>query len=79
MKERTGPKLGFTTPMDKWLDRWLHREANDYLLGTGSHLPDHLKADAVRGVLTESVAGRPRTRQLLSLYVLETWLRGNQV
>jgi asparagine synthase (glutamine-hydrolysing) len=79
MKERTGPKLGFTAPMEKWLDRWLHREANDYLLGTGSHLPEHLKADAVRGVLTESVAGRPRTRQLLSLYVLETWLRGNEV
>jgi asparagine synthase (glutamine-hydrolysing) len=79
MKERTGPKLGFTTPMDQWLDRWLHREARDYLLGSRSRLPDHLKADAVRGVLTESTAGRPRTRQLLSLYVLETWLRGNQV
>ena len=78
MKERTGTKLGFSTPLDRWLGRWLHREADAYLLGTGSQLPDHLKPDAVRGVLTESVAGRPRTRQLLSLYVLETWLRGNQ-
>ena len=79
VKERTGPKLGFTAPMERWLDRWLHAEADGYLLGAGSHLGDHLRPDAVRGVLTESVAGKPRTRQLLSLYVLETWLRGNQV
>ena len=78
MKERTGIKLGFSAPMDRWLDRWLHREADGYLLGAGARLQEHLKPEAVRGVITESIAGRPRTRQLLSLYVLETWLRGNQ-
>jgi asparagine synthase (glutamine-hydrolysing) len=77
MKERTGAKLGFTAPMDRWLTRWLHAESSHYLLGAGARLPDHLRPDAVRGVLTDSVAGKPRTRQLLSLYVLETWLRGN--
>ena len=79
MKERTGAKLGFSAPMDRWLNTWLQREAESYLLGTGSHLPDHLQSGAVRELLVESNAGRPRTRQLLSLYVLETWLRGNQV
>jgi asparagine synthase (glutamine-hydrolysing) len=78
VKERTGPKLGFTAPMDRWLGRWLHAEADRYLLGSGSRLSGHLQPQAVRGVLAEGVAGRPRTRQLLSLYVLETWLRGNQ-
>ena len=77
VKERTGPKLGFTAPMDRWLTRWLHTEADGYLLGSQSRLASHLRPDAVRGVLTESAAGKPRTRQLLSLYVLETWLRGN--
>jgi asparagine synthase (glutamine-hydrolysing) len=77
VRERTGPKLGFTAPMDCWLARWLHAEADGYLLGAQSRLPGVLQPDAVRGVLTESAAGRPRTRQLLSLYVLETWLRGN--
>jgi asparagine synthase (glutamine-hydrolysing) len=77
MKERTGPKLGFTAPMDRWLSRWLTKEADGYLLGSQARLTAHLKPEAVRGVLTESAAGKPRTRQLLSLYVLETWLRGN--
>jgi asparagine synthase (glutamine-hydrolysing) len=79
VRERTGRKLGFTAPMDRWLDHWVHTAAEGYLLGAGSRLPDHLQTDAVRGVLTESAAGKPRTRQLLSLYVLETWLRGNRV
>lgn len=77
MRERTGRKLGFSTPMDRWLDRWVHTSAEGYLLGRDSRLSGHLKADAVRGVLREGVSGRPRTRQLLSLYVLETWLRGH--
>jgi hypothetical protein len=65
--------------MDRWLHHWVGTAAEAYLLGAGARLPDHLRSDAVRGVLTESAAGKPRTRQLLSLYVLETWLRGNQV
>jgi asparagine synthase (glutamine-hydrolysing) len=76
LRGRTGRKLGFTTPIDHWLDRWAAHEANAYLLGPDAHLPSHLRAESISSILTESRAGRPRARQLLSLYVLETWLRG---
>ncbi len=76
-REGGGPKLGFTAPMDRWLDRWLRDDAGQYLLGSGARLPGHIDGGAVQRVLVEAAGGRPRTRQLLSLYVLETWLRGN--
>jgi asparagine synthase (glutamine-hydrolysing) len=73
---RTGRKLGFTTPVDRWLTRWVNSEAPDYLSGKGARLPWHVDRGAISAILAETAAGRPRTRQLLSLYVLETWLRG---
>ncbi|MEO8294540.1 MAG: asparagine synthase (glutamine-hydrolyzing) [Gemmatimonadota bacterium] len=73
---RVGRKLGFTTPVDQWLSRWAHRKGEHYLAGKNACLPHHLDRDAVCGILQESRSGRPRARQLLSLYVLETWLRG---
>ncbi len=76
-KARTGAKAGFTTPMDAWFERWLTVEADAYLCGSAARLPDVLRRDAVRDLLTGVRERRlPRTRQLLSLYVLETWLRG---
>ena len=73
---RTGKKLGFTTPIDRWLAHWAGSAADDYLAGPTARLPWHFDRGHLRRVLAESAAGRPRTRQLLSLYVLETWLRG---
>jgi asparagine synthase (glutamine-hydrolysing) len=74
-RERTGRKLGFTTPVERWLTRWAMTGAREYLLGKDSQLPGHLEPAALSRVLDESNSGRPRVRQLLSLYVLETWLR----
>lgn len=76
IRERTGRKLGFTSPIDRWMTRWAATDAGSYLLGADSRVPDHLRGDAVKQVLAESGRGLPRSRQLLSLYVLETWLRG---
>lgn len=70
-----GRKLGFTTPVDEWLGRWAIREAEPFLLGPGSRLPEYLRPELLRPVLAEVKQGQPRGRQLLSLYVLETWLR----
>ncbi|MEP7327317.1 MAG: asparagine synthase (glutamine-hydrolyzing) [Gemmatimonadota bacterium] len=70
-----GRKLGFTTPVDEWLARWALQEAEPYLLGAGSVLPAYLRPELLRPVLDEAAGGQPRGRQLLSLYVLETWLR----
>ncbi|HXM39261.1 MAG TPA: asparagine synthase (glutamine-hydrolyzing) [Gemmatimonadales bacterium] len=74
---RTGAKAGFTLPLDAWFNRWLAAEARTYLCGSAARLPDVLRGDAVRTLLDGVERhGLPRTRQLLSLYVLETWLRG---
>jgi hypothetical protein len=74
---RTGRKLGFSTPLDDWFGAWLERDAEPFLLGPRACTPDYLDADAVRGLLVEArELGMPRSRQLMSLYVLEGWLRG---
>ena len=72
---RTGRKLGFTTPLDSWFARWVHDSAETYLLRDGACTPSVLSGAAVRRVIDDARRGRPRSRQLLSLYVLETWLR----
>jgi asparagine synthase (glutamine-hydrolysing) len=76
-KARVGEKAGFATPMDAWFREWVERHAEQYLLGSKARLLDYLRRDAVKALL-ESVRrrGLARARQLLSLYVLETWLRG---
>src|SRR5207248_9287581 len=76
-KASVGKKLGFTTPLDEWFARWVTTEAQEHLLGSRARLPSYLRADSVRNLLSD-VRDRalPRARQLLSLYVLECWLRG---
>ena len=73
---RTGTKLGFTSPIASWLSQWARRAAQPYLTGAGARLPAYVRPEAIKGIIGESASGRPRSRQLLSLYVLETWLRG---
>ena len=76
-RARLGRKLGFSTPLDAWFRGWLARDAEPFLLGPEARIPDYLSGDAVRRLLAEARdKGRPRSRQLMSLYVLEGWLRG---
>jgi len=76
-RARLGRKLGFSTPLDAWFRAWLDRDAEPFLLGPEARTPDYLSGDAVRRLLGEARdGGRPRSRQLMSLYVLEEWLRG---
>lgn len=73
---RTGRKLGFSTPLDNWFQSWLRSDADAYLLGKEARAPAFLEAGSMRSLLTDvRDRGLPRTRQVLSLYVLETWLR----
>jgi asparagine synthase (glutamine-hydrolysing) len=74
---RRGRKLGFATPLDRWFSSWVATDAEEMLLGRGSLASTVLNAETVRSVVREARdQGRPRSRQLLSLYVLESWLRG---
>jgi len=74
---RVGRKLGFSTPLDAWFRAWLEQDAEPFLLGREARTPNYLSGDAVRRLLAEARGkGRPRSRQLMSLYVLEGWLRG---
>ncbi len=74
---RVGRKLGFSAPVDRWFARWVREDAEGYLLGRGSRAPEFLRAEPIRTLLRD-VRDRklPRARQLVSLYVLESWLRG---
>jgi len=75
-RSRIGRKLGFSTPLDDWFTRWLQSDADSYLLGRDARSPAFLETGRVRSLLAGVRGhGLPRTRQLLSLYVLETWLR----
>ncbi|MGE5926905.1 MAG: asparagine synthase (glutamine-hydrolyzing) [Gemmatimonadota bacterium] len=76
MTARFGRKLGFATPMNRWFTEWAGRSAGEYLLGPSARLPDFLASGEIRRLLEAVRAGAPRSRQLLTLYVLESWLRG---
>ena len=73
---RLGRKLGFTTPLEKWFGRWVSEGAASYLLGPEARVGGLVRGDRLRDLLTAVRDRRvARTRQLMSLYVLETWLR----
>lgn len=72
---RTGRKLGFSTPLDTWFGEWRTRQAEDFLLGADAVAPYYLAGDGVRRLLRDVTHDAPRERQLMSLYVLESWLR----
>jgi asparagine synthase (glutamine-hydrolysing) len=75
-RARLGRKLGFSTPIDRWFGRWVHGEAESYLTGHDALLPDLVSRHALRSLLDDARGrGLPRSRQLMSLYVLECWLR----
>ena len=75
-RSRTGRKFGFSTPLDSWFARWLQLDAETYLLGREARSAAFLNPASMRSLLVGARdRGLPRARQLLSLYVLETWLR----
>lgn len=75
-RARTGRKLGFTTPLDSWYATWLHREADSYLTGRDARLPAYIQPFRLRAIVDEARrAAQRRHRQVLALFVLETWLR----
>ena len=75
---RLGRKLGFATPIDRWFGEWLRGDAESYLTGPSARSAEYLSGDGVRALIASvRDRGAPRTRQLLALFVLEAWLRGN--
>lgn len=71
-----GKKLGFTTPLDGWVEQWIHTSADSFLVGPEAVLPHYTQAEAVRGYVSDLRRGRrQRSRQVAALYVLESWLR----
>ena len=75
-KGRMGRKLGFSTPLDAWFRRWRAEDAQQFLLGRHARSPDYLSGGVVQRLLDDTRRDElPRERQLMSLYVLESWLR----
>ncbi|HXI64394.1 MAG TPA: asparagine synthase (glutamine-hydrolyzing) [Gemmatimonadales bacterium] len=74
-RSRVGRKLGFSTPLDRWFGTWVTRDAERFLLGSDACTPDFLSGEAVGRLVSDARDGRPRSRQLMSLFVLESWLR----
>jgi asparagine synthase (glutamine-hydrolysing) len=78
-RARTGRKLGFTTPLQKWTANWVDRDAEAYLVGPKARLPAYVDGDRLRDLISLAKGGKAvRGRQLMSLYVLEAWMRGDQ-
>jgi asparagine synthase (glutamine-hydrolysing) len=76
-RARTGRKVGFTAPLARWFADWVAREGEAFLLGREARIPAVLTGDGVAALLRDARdRGVPRSRQLLSLYVLEHWMRG---
>ena len=76
-RARTGAKQGFTTPLGAWCESWTGTHGTAYLLGPVARLPAYLDAGSVGMLLKRAIRDPARhQRQILSLYVLETWLRG---
>jgi asparagine synthase (glutamine-hydrolysing) len=75
-RARTGRKHGFSTPLGRWYPTWLSRDAESFLLGHESRTKDYLNGNRVRTLIEDARdRQRPRMRQLLTIYILEVWLR----
>jgi len=78
-RARTGRKLGFTTPVDQWFARWMTQEADAFLTGPSAMLPQVTGgggAGVGRYLAEVRRRGLVRPRQVMALFVLESWLRG---
>lgn len=76
-RARTGRKLGFTAPLDRWFARWMAQDAAAFLTGPDAILPQCVLRDRLRSYLDHvRRSGFSRERQVMTLFVLESWLRG---
>lgn len=72
-RARTGTKLGFSTPLDRWLGDRLESEGEEFMGGPAAVLPEFVD---IRGFLAAvRGSGLARGRQLSALFTLEAWLR----
>jgi asparagine synthase (glutamine-hydrolysing) len=70
-------KLGWVTPVDRWLRGELHPLAEEVLLGEGELCSELLEPAPLRRMLDEHAGGSAdHTRQLFSLLSLGLWHRG---
>jgi asparagine synthase (glutamine-hydrolysing) len=70
-------KLGWQTPVDRWLRRELRPLAEEVLLGEGELCRELFEERELRGLLDSHAAGRAeRTRELFGLLSLGLWHRG---
>ena len=75
-RARTGRRLGFTTPVDQWFARWMAQDADAFLTGRDAVLPQLTRGGGVAGFLADvRRRGLFRPRQVMALFVLESWLR----
>jgi len=77
-RARTGRKLGFTTPVDQWFSHWMTQEADAFLTGPSAVLPQVTGgggAGVGRYLAEVRRRGLVRPRQVMALFVLESWLR----
>lgn len=73
-------KHGFDVPVADWLRGPYRGELADFLVGARSALPAFVDGRTVQRVVESFLCGAGRSfRQVLSLYVLEIWLRANVV
>lgn len=78
VRAAAGRKLGFSTPLESWFGRWIQQGASAFLTGKGALLPNVVRAESLGKVVGAAKArGGSAARQLMSLFVLETWLRSN--
>ena len=71
------PKLGWVTPVDRWLRAELRPLAEEVLLGPGEVCSSLFEPQELRTLLDDHAAGRAdHTRQLFCLLSLGLWQRG---
>ncbi|HXQ28641.1 MAG TPA: asparagine synthase (glutamine-hydrolyzing) [Gemmatimonadales bacterium] len=73
-RARTGRKLGFATPLERWASTWVGH-ADRFLLGKDGRLGSYVRPDLLTRYLEGGRRGAPQSRQLAVLFVLESWLR----
>lgn len=73
-------KRGFDVPVTEWFRGPLREQLPDLLTGPASLLPTYVDGDRIRETVRLYLGGSGRGyRQVLALFVLEYWLRGNLI
>ena len=71
-------KLAFEVPVDEWLRRGFGTRLGELIAGSNSILPDYVDRAYLRRTVDDYLRNARQTyRVVLSLYVLEVWLRSH--